>query len=269
MVDNKIVLIELRGRMCNQIIEFIAACSDLHKQYLEGKLDNIKLEFAFSFNKNTDARSLTKGFQYLLDSAHIIPVTRPINVEDIYQIYTGYNQKAWLIDANIMKNLFFDNNEGLQNILRLKYPGIENSVVLHVRRGDYIDEEHRDRYYSITPDYVKKVWDKHFSDMKKLIVISDDIDWCEKNIKLDGVDITFARDTEPIEDLFTMALAKGTICSGSTFSVIGSMLGHDDSKKHVMHEPYDRMIAWKSMELVPDYFIKEQVTESMENYKYL
>lgn len=91
-----------------------------------------------------------------------------------------------------------------------------NSVCVHIRRGDYVGSNHQ----VCTPAYYKKA----VSIMKKKVfkakfyVFSDDINWVKENLDL-GVKVTYIEGNNPnYEELRLMYSCKHFIISNSSFS---------------------------------------------------
>jgi hypothetical protein len=128
-----------------------------------------------------------------------------------------------------------------------------NSVSLHVRRGDYIEDKKNDKsgilfngikyflkpqvnlggvctlnYYKNAINYLKS-WHLHPS----FYVFSDDIDWCMKNFSfLDSsvvyVDINMGKSS--YWDMFLMSQCKHNIIANSSFSWWGAWLNSNKEK---------------------------------------
>ena len=98
----------------------------------------------------------------------------------------------------------------------------ENSVSVHVRRGDYLNPENvmmfgnicTDAYYQNAIDFVKSILpDAHF------YFFSDDVSYVKKRFSGDDytiVDINHGRDS--FYDMWLMSNCKHNICANSTFS---------------------------------------------------
>lgn len=91
----------------------------------------------------------------------------------------------------------------------------ENSVSIHVRRGDLIRLgalTMSNKYYLESVNIIKK-------NIKnpKFYVFSDEIDWCKKNLKL-GVDLNFVEGHESYEDFEIMKNCKHNILANSALS---------------------------------------------------
>ena len=95
--------------------------------------------------------------------------------------------------------------------------GYEDYVSIHVRRGDYV--RYSTHFPPVTMDYLNKAMAK-FSG-KKFLVFSDDIQWCQQNIKGSVEFIT----GDELQDLSLMASCGNHIIANSTFSWWGAWLG--------------------------------------------
>lgn len=107
-----------------------------------------------------------------------------------------------------------------------------NSVFIHVRRGDYVNN-HRYRdlsqttYYQNAIQYIQKE-----VNAPEFFVFSDDIAWC-KEYFADYTDFNFAqyKDQSTMGDLSLMLMCKHAIIANSTFSWWGAAL---DTKQIVI-----------------------------------
>lgn len=125
---------------------------------------------------------------------------------------------------------FFEHaQEEVKNAINIKYvDGYENHTSLHVRRGDYI--EHSASFPPITLDYISEALSRIPSG--KVLVFSDDIDWCRHNIpaSVSGVDFEFSEGRSTYEDLCLMASCGNHIIANSSFSWWGAYLGRNPEK---------------------------------------
>jgi hypothetical protein len=139
----------------------------------------------------------------------------------------GYfqSEKYFLQNKSHILNLFnFDDKIFDSAELFFKNKLKKNITTIHVRRGDYLEKLH---YHSVCP------LDFYYSAMKKLpnndfIIISDDIEWCKKNMQVENV--TFSESNSEIFDLHLMLLSDNIIMSNSTFSWWGSWLNNKKNK---------------------------------------
>ena len=108
------------------------------------------------------------------------------------------------------------------------YPQVfyPNSVIIHIRRGDYL--KFSNIHPTIDISYIEKCLN-NLKDYNNIFVVSDDKEWCVKNLNFNN--ITIVKDLEDYEELWLISLFKNLIMSNSTFSWWGAYLNrYDDSK---------------------------------------
>lgn len=122
--------------------------------------------------------------------------------------------------------------------LNIKYENIinsENTVSIHVRRGDYLKLQN---FHCIqTLDYYKKAI-SNFSTESMFIIFSDDIDWCKnldlfKNLKCKQ----YIQDID-YNELYLMSQCKHNIIANSTFSWWGAYMNPNVNKKIICPEKW-------------------------------
>ena len=112
-------------------------------------------------------------------------------------------------------------------IIRIKdkYKNIEdNSVSLHIRRGDYVNLQdfHPTQpieYYNNSIDLIKP---------SNIFILSDDIAWCREHIKYKNC--TFIEEDD-ITSINVMSLCNNNIIANSSFSWWGAWLNANKDKK--------------------------------------
>lgn len=104
---------------------------------------------------------------------------------------------------------------------------LNNSVSLHIRRGDYLKypflQVCTDQYYKEAVEYIKKSVDDPV-----FYVFSDDLEWSENFIKGCDVDyciVNYNRGSNSYKDLYLMTCCRHNIIANSTFSWWGAWLG--------------------------------------------
>jgi hypothetical protein len=103
-----------------------------------------------------------------------------------------------------------------------------NSVSVHVRRGDYLSNEHAAKFHSLCGrDYYDSCIEVASSKISsaKYFLFSDD-----KNIALDmfkekQIDIVLVEGVSDIEEFYLMSLCRHNICANSGFSWLAAWLG--------------------------------------------
>ncbi len=127
----------------------------------------------------------------------------------------------------IREKMVFQNPLNKKNKAVVKQMANEESVTIHIRRGDFKDQNIKIldiSYYENALKYIKqKIKNPHF------YVFSDDINWAKNNFKVDGK-ITFVDwNTTDYEDLQLMTYTKHHIIANSSFSWWGAFLKKDTS----------------------------------------
>jgi hypothetical protein len=113
-----------------------------------------------------------------------------------------------------------------------------NSVSIHIRRGDYLNDRWKeilgiikDNSYYINA--VKLIEEK--VENPKYFIFSDDLDWAKENLNLPGsIYIGHNRGKKSYIDMYLMSLCKHNIIANSTFSWWGAWLNKNQNKIVVM-----------------------------------
>ncbi len=121
----------------------------------------------------------------------------------------------------------------------------ENSVSVHIRRGDYLIQTNdmyqfggvvNMAYFKRAADYIA---DK--VDAPVFFIFSDDMDWCRKNFH--GEQYRFVdsnRGMDSWRDMYMMSLCKHHINSNSTFSWWGAWLSDCENSITICPKEYIR-----------------------------
>lgn len=142
----------------------------------------------------------------------------------------------------------------LKNYIINKYPILnENTVSLHVRRGDYLNLQ--DYHPTQTVDYYNNAYD-FINDLNiGVVVVSNDINWCKENIKFDN--ITYIEGETNIVDLRIMSLCKHNIIANSSFSWWGAWLNNNKTKKVISPKKwFGSAVNLYDGDIVPEKWIK-------------
>lgn len=110
----------------------------------------------------------------------------------------------------------------------------ENSVGIHIRRGDYVNDKNTSIHHGVcSVEYYKEAL-KIISEKVKdpvFYFFSDDLDWVKDNLNIDGdvvyVESSLAKDHE---DMQLMTMCKHFIIANSSFSWWGAWLSVDKDK---------------------------------------
>ena len=109
------------------------------------------------------------------------------------------------------------------------------SVSLHVRRGDYVEDKKASKvFHSLSVDYYKRAVDHLEKKVKsfKIYLFSDDLQWAQTNIALDFeiTPVNAGRELPPVEDMWLMSQCDHNIIANSSFSWWGAWLNDHDAK---------------------------------------
>jgi len=114
-----------------------------------------------------------------------------------------------------------------------------NSVSLHIRRGDYIDDPgYAAMFYACPIDYYNeaikfiadRIYDPHF------FIFSNDIDWAKSNLKINfnAEYVSHNTGADSYNDMRLMSLCKHNIIANSTFIWWGAWLNRFSDKIVIM-----------------------------------
>lgn len=210
---------------------------------LNGGLGNMMFQIAAGASL---AKDIDVDFAYTLDAwsgitKHKInhfPTTifkniKSVQRKDITNEYSLYQEKDFsysglpindhlIINGYFQSEKYFSHNrEYIKNIFNIiPNPDFKNYTFLHVRRKDYLLHS---QIHNICPlSYYEKALNDICAD--KCIVLSDDIEWCKKNIDIPNLE--FSNSTIELEDMSIMISCKNAIIANSTFSWWGAWLSN-------------------------------------------
>jgi hypothetical protein len=193
-------------------------CYDItNNKWIEYKLD---LFDCFNLSYNISSNPLTNIYQekeFTFES-EIFTISDDTAIEGYFQSYKYFDE----FKQEIIKDFTFKPNilNHCQNIISL----YENSVAIHIRRGDYVNHP---GFWNITPEYIQETFN-YFSDNEyTFLIFSDDIEWC-KQIFPEGV--IFIGGNQ-FEDLCLMSLCDHNIISNSSYSWWGAYLNKNKKKR--------------------------------------
>ena len=146
---------------------------------------------------------------------------------------------------------FDDYREEILQAFNLPYEFKQGYVSLHVRRGDYLQLS--EKLSLMTMDYYKKalsMFPNH-----KVLVFSDDINWCKENLNELSDSLQFSEGKSEIEDLILMANCEHNILANSTFSYAASWFNRN-KEKIVVTPKLENMFGGCNLDMIPDNYIK-------------
>lgn len=106
-----------------------------------------------------------------------------------------------------------------------------NSVAVHIRRGDYVDDEDiRSVHWVCGTDYYIEGINK-ISELvgdPTFFIFSDDISWCKNNIQFDGKKVFVEKTSCALEDFLLIKECASKVLSNSTFGWWAAFLSEND-----------------------------------------
>lgn len=136
--------------------------------------------------------------------------------------------------------------------LLMKRISSEETVSLHIRRGDYVSlgiNMKLDYYYKAL-DYLADVVGRKL----KIYIFSDDIGWAKENLKLSEYDKEFIHlenKTADIDEMMLMSKCKNNIIANSTFSWWGAWLNQNREKIVIAPK-----VAFNNVDIIPKEWIR-------------
>ena len=162
-------------------------------------------------------------------------------------------------EQRIRKDFIFKDQLLGKNLSIAKHIKENNSVSLHVRRGDYashatINYIHGltdlEYYHTAIKKIQSKVKDAHF------FIFSDDPDWCKKNLKLSSAATYIDHEHKSYEGMHLMSLCQHHIIANSTYSWWGAWLNPSKDKLVIAPKKWFNDPKMNSKNVIPKTWIK-------------
>lgn len=131
----------------------------------------------------------------------------------------GYFQSYKYFDSPLAKNTL----DYIFNVRpeTFKYFRYQDTVAVHVRRGDYLNLSHI--HYNLPESYYRKAF-SYFPN-ETFTIFSDDTKWCEETFSdIDCVIVHKDHFAVDLFNIYAMSLCKGIIIANSSFSWWGAYL---------------------------------------------
>ena len=163
---------------------------------------------------NSDSLYNEPSFEYKR-----IPYIKNLKLHGYFQ-----SEKYFIHNRDKILKLFEPRQQDIEYI-KNKYNIDENSISIHIRRGDYLNIQH------IHPICEKEYYNNALNllDGKKVYIFSNDIEWCKNNLKIDnGI---YVVGEQNYIDLYMMSMCSDNIIANSSFSWWGSWLNKNENKR--------------------------------------
>lgn len=221
------ITVNLCGRTGNNMFQIAAAIALAERcgtsaHYIgdDSHIKGLKLKGVSSVTKEARKKFREKMFAY--DEA-FEKLGNNINLDGYFQ-----SEKYFISSEDNVRRCFAFNQETVDFLNKhgegkyRKFLKGERSTALHVRRTDYL--KHPDIYPEFDSNYYQECLDM-ISDKGKILVFSDDIEWCRNNIKCDDCDFVTM---PPMPSMYLMSNCTNVIMANSTFSWWASWLGEPE-----------------------------------------
>jgi hypothetical protein len=164
------------------------------------------------------------------------------------------------IENNIRKEFTLKNPlSSLGLIWQDKINNSANSVLLHIRRGDYVFNKETNSFHgSLDMDYYEKAIAKIVEEVGnniELFVFSDDMDWAKENIKFNYPTNFSDPLIKDYEQMHLMSLCKHDIIANSTFSWWGAWLNMNPQKIVIAPKMWLRNKSSAELDILPSGWI--------------
>lgn len=164
---------------------------------------------------------------------------------------------------DLREKIQFPQSDNPENLRLAKEMEGSLSVSVHVRRGDYLNQENSKMFGNICTD---AYYDKALNVMRskfreaRFYIFSDDIPYVKEKYKGEEytiVDLNHGRDS--FYDMWLMSLCKHNICANSTFSFWGARLNANENKMMI------RPTIHKNSQI----FVKEEMEDLWQGWHFV
>lgn len=231
------IITKLQGGLGNQLFQW-AVTRNLSLKY------NTEYFFDLNFIPKSHPGVSSRGIDIdKFEKISINPMVNKSSLPTMVDTFNYYNipDNSYL-DGYWQSEKYFKENESvireelqipqeLKSNLIEKYPFLkEETISIHVRRGDYLNLPNHHPTQKI--DYYELAYDLIGIKDINVVITSDDIQWCKDNLKFKNTH--FIENETNINDLYLMSLCSHNIMSNSTFSWWGAWLNNNPNKKVVI-----------------------------------
>jgi hypothetical protein len=266
------VIVELFGGLGNQLFQYVAGrilCEYWKVPlYLTKETQNSHNSKNYDYRKELGLKGVLLDFS--TNQFVRIPDMRLFYQEDGFMkwrpedwqspiVLRGYFQ-YYPVLKEILPKICEEICEGLSGRVKRmkeKYSITDDSVYIHVRRGDYL--KHPDFHYIQGVDYYAQAFrdliGKRGTYPKQICIVSDDLPWCREQDIFKNMPNRIYVDEDELDTLAIMTVCKGgAILGNSTFSWWGAMLGAEKVGANVYYPM--RWIAHSIQALFPESWIQ-------------
>lgn len=289
------IISNLKGGLGNQMFEYAAGYSLARDKGVKFKIDlghfknqssfknetprDFQLDFFnVKYKVATEEEVLTVKKKYSRGLLPILKLDSYLTMSDIvkYPLLTSISSNVYM-DAYFQSEEYFIKYEkeirkmftlkeeyitkDYQEVCNLIRKNINESVSVHIQRGDYITNAHANKWHGVLSEnyyYNALHYIQTETGIKKpyIYIFSDDSAWVKENLSFDG-NITYISDAfNPAQSILLMSKCKHNIIANSSFSWWGAWL--NENKDKIVVAP-DRWLAGSSRhsrEIVPEDWVR-------------
>ncbi len=234
------------GRLGNQLFEYWSAyayAKKHNKQLVAFGFEDVQKVFVPGENVVflDGVKSVQEYYAFIgksMTTKHTIDMTQKANsLAGYMQSYHNVKDVA----DDIRKQSVFKQKPNKINQDIIDKMHSENSVSVHVRRGDYVLYKYTllpPAWYQKAIAYMNERVDEPF-----YYIFSDDIEWAKANLDIEEphMFVTWNRGDESYNDMRLMTHCKHNIVANSTFSWWGAFLGAPEERIVIMP---DKWVPW-------------------------
>lgn len=187
--------------------------------------------------------------------------------------FEHYGKNTYLNNGYWQSEKFFKSirNELLKELVVVKEKSLElketeqliqnnNSISIHIRRGDYVTDKNANAAHGILPlDYYVRAIEyiKSKNTEPVFFIFSDDIEWAKKNLVLNDrvFYIDFNKGDNSIFDMHLMSLCKHNIIANSSFSWWAAWLNQKQDKVVIAPKNWFQIDTHNTKDLIPDEWV--------------
>lgn len=257
----KKVRIGLLGGIGNNLFQIACAYAYSLKYNKELALKNEKFGTTHNaldtYKDNLLSNIIFDNKEYFSELYHeMVFYYKDIPKMDNHVLLVGYFQsEKYFKEYEKEIRALFSYPEEYQNKIKEKYKNFlnKNTCSIHIRRGDYLQSP--DHHPTVSINYIMKSV-RQMPEDSVFIVMSDDIEWCKKNLPNIPEKFIFIENTPDYEDLYLMSQCKNNIISNSSFSWWGAWLNNNENKKVIAPSKwFGKAINHNTIDLIPETWI--------------
>lgn len=230
------------GRLANQMFQFASTVGTARKRGYDVKfpIENFRSDtpdsyegckllecFDISDSYLTDKDAISKSINYIYRENDFRYNSEVESIPDNIDLYGYFQNEKYFLDSKDEITECFKFKIDIVDEASTYINDFNDSVSIHVRRGDYVSQPDHHPVQSV--DYYYKALEIIGS--KKVFIFSDDIEWCRENIKIQGFDLKFMDIKNPYISMYLMSRCENNIIANSSFSWWSSWLNQNPNKK--------------------------------------